>query len=205
MKPRIALTFDDGPHPEHTPRLVDQLDQLGLKATFFVVGRNAEKYPQLIRRMYAAGHEIANHTYTHSEPSQTSVEQFLAEIQQTDALVRQLTGLTMSTMRPPKGELNLSKLRGLWNARKTVALWNVDPKDYRMQDASEAMRWCEAYRPNDGDIVLLHDIHPHALKIVETLASRDVFAHFETTTISGWRTSRSSALGLSIPADEVST
>ncbi|WP_010582896.1 polysaccharide deacetylase family protein [Schlesneria paludicola] len=186
-KPRIALTFDDGPHPEHTPRLLDLLDRLALRATFFVVGQNAERYPHLLQRMSAAGHEIANHTYTHSEPRQTSAVQFLDEIQQTDRLVEQLTGRTMTTMRPPKGELNLSKLLGLWRARKTVVLWNVDPKDYRMQSVDDATKWCESYRPGDGDIVLLHDIHPYAVQVIETLATRGVFKQFETIPVSKWK------------------
>ncbi len=186
QRPTLALTFDDGPHPEHTPRLLDRLNDLGLVATFFVIGRNAEDQPEQIRRIAAAEHEIANHTYSHSEPSQTSATVFLDEIRQTDRLLSDMTGRVPATVRPPKGELNWSKLRGLWREQKTVALWNVDPKDYRMTSTTEMNRWSETYEPNDGDVILLHDIHPYAVHAIEGLASRGVFERFETTTIANW-------------------
>jgi peptidoglycan/xylan/chitin deacetylase (PgdA/CDA1 family) len=184
--PCLALTFDDGPHPEQTPRLLDRLRELGLKATFFVVGKNAETYPGLIQRMVAEGHEVANHTYSHAEPARTSTTSFLAEIRQTDELLCKLTGHIPSTVRPPKGELNWTKLRGLWRQRKTVALWNVDPKDFRMRTEAEMTDWCATYKPRDGDIVLLHDIHPYAVHAVDVMAARGVFERFMTTTIEQW-------------------
>ncbi len=185
-RPRLALTFDDGPHPEHTPRVLDRLSDLGLRATFFVIGRNAEKHPDLIERMVAAGHEVANHTYSHTEPSQTSATAFLDEIRQTDELLAKLTGRIAMTVRPPKGELNWTKLRGLWRDHKTVALWNVDPKDYRMSSLDEMNTWCATYRPQDGDIILLHDTHPYAIRAIEGMAAREVFKQFEPTTIAEW-------------------
>jgi peptidoglycan/xylan/chitin deacetylase (PgdA/CDA1 family) len=185
-RPTIALTFDDGPHPDYTPRLLDQLNELGLIGTFFVIGNNAKRYPDLIRKMATAGHEIANHTYSHSEPRETSTAKFVDEIQQTDDLLESLTGRITETVRPPKGELNWTKLCGIWRRRKTVALWNVDPKDFRMVNSEEMTRWCESYVPRDGDIVLLHDNHKYASRAVEALASRGVFDRFETTTIRNW-------------------
>jgi peptidoglycan-N-acetylglucosamine deacetylase len=185
-RPQLALTFDDGPHPQLTPRLLDQLDQLGLRATFFVIGQRAEQHPSLIRRMIDAGHEVANHTYTHSEPNKTSARTFLDEIHQTDELISNLTGRLPSTVRPPKGELNWAKLRGLWRFHKTVALWNVDPKDFRMSNQVEMTTWCDNYQPRDGDILLMHDNHPYAECAVERLAVRGVFDRFGTTTIAQW-------------------
>ncbi len=185
-KPCLALTFDDGPHPEHTARLLDRLDDLGLKGTFFVIGRHAAEYPELIRRMAATGHEVANHTYTHSDPGQTSASRFLDEIRRTDELLSEITGRAASTVRPPKGELSWPKLRGLWNRRQAVALWNVDPKDFRMKSSEEIVQWCHAYTPRDGDIVLMHDNHPYAIRAVEALAANGVFERFQTTTISRW-------------------
>ena len=120
--PRIALTFDDGPHPEHTGKLLDILQANQLQATFFVVGKNAEQAPGLVQRIVDEGHELGNHTWSHSEPSQTSPSLFLEEIQRTDELLATLTGVVPQTVRPPKGELNLAKLRGLWKQGKNVAL-----------------------------------------------------------------------------------
>ena len=182
----LALTFDDGPHPEYTPRLLDTLDELDLRVTFFVVGCNAAKYPHLIRRMAAAGHEIANHTYFHSDPRNTSTMAFLKEVRRTDELLSSLTGHFTKTVRPPKGELNWGKLQGLWQQHKTVALWNVDPKDFRMTSPDQMVEWCGTYQPHDGDVVLLHDNHQFAQHAVECMASRGVFQTFETTTINNW-------------------
>lgn len=184
--PKLALTFDDGPHPEHTPRLLDLLEKLGLRATFFVIGQKVEQHPDLIRRMSEAGHQVANHTYSHSEPRITSPAVFLDEIRQTDKLLLALTNRLPRTVRPPKGDLNWAKLQGLWQRRKTVALWNVDPKDFRMTQLDEMSNWCHFYRPHDGDIVLLHDNHPFAHRAIETLAAQKIFEQFETTTIDHW-------------------
>lgn len=186
QRPQLALTFDDGPHPEYTPRLLDKLDELGLRATFFVIGQKAEQYPQIVCRIADAGHEVANHTWSHTEPSQTSVVTFLDEVRRTDELLKTLTGQASTTVRPPKGELNWSKLNGLWRERKTVALWNVDPKDFRMKRSEEMTDWCRTYWPHDGDIVLMHDNHPYAIQAVEQFAADGVFERFETTTINRW-------------------
>lgn len=187
-RPRLALTFDDGPHPVHTPLLLDCLDDLNLRATFFTIGQNAEQYPDLIRRIVAAEHELGNHTYSHSDPRATSAETFIDEIHQSDQLLNLLTGQVPSIVRPPKGELNWAKLRGLWRNDKTVALWNVDSKDYRMTSTAEMTRWCHAYQPQDGDILLFHDSHPFALHAIQTMASSGIFERFEASTISHFLT-----------------
>jgi len=184
--PRIALTFDDGPHPEHTPRLLDVLAERQLAATFFVIGELAARHPDLVRRITAEGHELGNHTWSHGEPSRTNARQFLDEVRRTDELLAELTGTAPLTMRPPKGELNWSKLSGVWRRGQSVALWNVDPRDYRMTSADDMAAWCAGYEPHDGDILLMHDNHPWAITAVGALASRGVFDRFQTTTVSGW-------------------
>lgn len=181
---RVALTFDDGPHPVHTARLLDLLQAAQLRATFFVVGKQAEAHPDLIGRVAAEGHELGNHTWSHSEPRQTSPLRFLNEVRQTDDFMKGLVGHASQVMRPPKGELNWRKLTGLWHQRKTVALWNIDPRDFRMSDQAEAIDWARHYQPQDGDIVLMHDNHPWATEIVESLCERGLFDRFETVTIS---------------------
>ena len=184
--PQLALTFDDGPHPEFTPRLLDVLAEHQLTATFFVIGELAERHPDIVRRIAAEGHELGNHTWTHSEPSQTSPRQFLDEVRRTDELLIELTGSPSRTMRPPKGELNWSKLSGLWQRAQSVVLWNVDPRDFRLTSADDMTAWCSTYQPCGGDILLMHDNHPWAITAIATLASRGVFDRFETTTVSHW-------------------
>lgn len=183
-RPRLALTFDDGPHPEHTEKLLDLLQKYDLRATFFVVGQQAVQYPKLVRRIVNEGHELANHTWSHSEPSQTTPIAFVSEIVRTDSLLLDLTGTIPRAVRPPKGELNLSKLCGLWRQQKMVALWNIDPRDYRMTSVDDAAQWAAAYQPQDGDVLLFHDNHPWAAAAIEQLASRGVFNQHQAVTVS---------------------
>jgi peptidoglycan/xylan/chitin deacetylase (PgdA/CDA1 family) len=164
--------------------MLDLLQAHDLQATFFVVGQQAVQHPKLIRRIIDDGHELGNHTWSHSEPSQTRPTAFLAEILRTDSLLLDLTGIVPRAVRPPKGELNISKLRGLWRQQKTVALWNVDPRDYRMSSADEAARWAAGYEPQDGDVLLFHDNHSWAGSAIEQLASQGVFERYQTVTVS---------------------
>ena len=184
----IALTFDDGPHPEQTPRLLDVLAEAGVRGTFFVVGERAEQHPHLIRRMADEGHELGNHTWTHSEPSQTSAAQFLDEVARTRRLIQDLTGRDCRLTRPPKGSLTIGKALGLWRQQQTIALWNIDPKDFAMADNSAMSQWVAGYPPQSGDIVLLHDNHSRAAVAVEHLAANTslrfvTLSHFKSSIV----------------------
>lgn len=179
----IALTFDDGPHPEHTPRLLDLLADTGSRGTFFVVGERAEQHPDLIRRIADEGHELGNHTWTHSEPSQTSAARFLEEVAQTRRLLQDLTGRDCRLMRPPKGALTIGKALGLWRYQQTIVLWNVDPKDFSMPDQTAMLQWLGDYRAQAGDIVLLHDNHPQANIAVEQLTANPAL---RLATLANW-------------------
>lgn len=165
----VALTFDDGPHPEHTPRLLDVLAEIGVSGTFFVVGEHASRHPRLIQRILQAGHAIGNHTWSHSEPSKTSATQFINEVRQTRQLIQDVTGQDCRLMRPPKGKLTLAKTIGLWREQQTIVLWNVDPKDFAMCDDQAMHRWIDGYACCRGDIVLLHDNHPRAAVAVQRM------------------------------------
>ena len=180
----IAITIDDGPHPGHTPRVLDVLAASGMKATFFVVGEMCRRYPDVIRRIAAEGHELGNHTWSHSEPTKTSTATFLKETTQTRQLLQDLTGRDCRLTRPPKGKLTIGKAIGLWRQQQTIVLWNVDPKDYAMQDRQEILHWCGHYRPRAGHIVLLHDDQPYAAICLERLSAADERTRF--VTISHW-------------------
>jgi len=184
--PGLSLTFDDGPHPEFTPRLLDQLAAVGIRATFFVVGQQAQKFPGLIRRMAAEGHEVGNHTWTHSEPSRTSARDFLREVRETRLLLEDLTGKPSRLMRPPKGELSLLKLSGLLRLRQTLVLWNRDPRDYAMESWADMEEWCRTYLPEHGDIVLMHDNRPHCVTAVALLGTVSPAADCRFVTVSEW-------------------
>lgn len=185
----ISLTFDDGPHPEWTPVVLDALDEAGWKGTFFLIGREAAAYPHLVREIVARGHELGNHSYHHAEPDAIGVRQFIEGVVRTRELFASLTGQQVNLMRPPKGRLDLWKTRGLWRSGQTVVLWNIDPKDFELTRLEQATDWATRYAPASGDIVLLHDRLPHAAEIVRTLA-RQHGDQLTSVPVSTWLQSR---------------
>ena len=166
----IAITFDDGPHPEWTPDVLDALAEAGWKGTFFVIGERAAELPHLIQRIVAEGHAIGNHTYTHSDPKQTSTAKFQEEVRRTDKLLNELTGVRTVLMRPPKGHLTPGKFHGLWRGGQSIVLWNVDPQDFSMSDEAAPMSWSHSYVAEHGDVILLHDRLPYAGAVVRALS-----------------------------------
>jgi peptidoglycan-N-acetylglucosamine deacetylase len=177
----VALTFDDGPHPEHTPRLLDALAAAGIGATFFVIGREAERSPALVERIVREGHAIGHHSWTHGEPGVTSAPTLLGEVARCRALLADLVGREVNRFRPPKGALTAAKLAGLWRAGQQVVLWSADPRDYALADAAPLRAWATDTAPRGGEIVLLHDNHPHAAAALPALAAwRDLGCRFVT-------------------------
>ena len=149
----VALTFDDGPSPRCTPQLLDGLRDLGAKATFFVVGCQAVKDPDIVRRIADEGHQVGNHSYDHAALDQLPPAQALADLEKNDALLRELLGDGDYWVRPPYGLLTDDEA-----ARLTVPLvnWSVDTEDWRTKNCDKILD--VIYRcTGDGDIVLLHD------------------------------------------------
>ncbi|MDF1863055.1 MAG: polysaccharide deacetylase family protein, partial [Verrucomicrobiales bacterium] len=107
--PFLALTFDDGPHPVNTPRLLDILRSRNVKATFYVVGTNAKRYPEILRRIVAEGHEIGNHTVTHGNLTKMSPDQIRTELKTSHDTIVSATGVAPRTMRPPYGAITSSQ------------------------------------------------------------------------------------------------
>jgi peptidoglycan/xylan/chitin deacetylase (PgdA/CDA1 family) len=168
----VALTFDDGPHPEHTPRLLDMLCRLGIKATFFVVGAAAEKHRSLVARIAAEAHDLGNHTYSHRALPGQPPRAILEEVRRTRGLIEDITGRPCDLFRPPRGELSPRALWHLWGEGETVVLWSVDTRDHRMRSAENAASFSDGYRARGGDILLMHDDHAASAAIVGELAAR---------------------------------
>ncbi len=157
--PYLAMTFDDGPHVTNTPRLLDMLKQRKIKATFFVVGQCAAEYPDIMKRIVAEGHEVANHSWSHPQLSAMSDEKVRAELQKTHDAIVQATGVTPKLMRPPYGAFTARQrawANGVWGYK--CILWDVDPLDWKFHNAehvkSEILKGAVA-----GSIILSHDIH----------------------------------------------
>lgn len=167
----VCLTFDDGPHPVHTPRLLDALKAHDIRATFFVIGRNVNDHPELVRRMVAEGHAIGGHSYDHLSPPQVSARQLIDEVRRTTALLTSLLGHPTKLFRPPHGKLTPGKFWRLWRDGQSIVLWNVDPKDFACRTADEMRARLKARPPRGGDIVLMHDNHPHAADALPDLVA----------------------------------
>ena len=155
----IAMTFDDGPHPVHTPRLLKIMKDRNIKGTFYVVGKNAKAYPHIMRQIIAEGHEVGNHTYNH--PSLTSIpdQQIRTELRSTRDAVYDATGIRPQTMRPPYGAINqrIQELMFSEFGYPTI-MWSVDPEDWRKPGVSVVTsRLVNSAHP--GAILLAHDIH----------------------------------------------
>jgi peptidoglycan/xylan/chitin deacetylase (PgdA/CDA1 family) len=155
----LAMTFDDGPSAENTPRLLDLLKQRGIKATFFLIGQNAAEHPDLVKRILAEGHEVGNHSWTHPQLSKLSDERVTEEINKTQEAIRQACGLTPTLLRPPYGAITQRQRE--WVEKDfhlNVILWSVDPFDWKRPGASVIEeRILGGAEP--GAIILSHDIH----------------------------------------------
>ncbi|MGN0423750.1 MAG: polysaccharide deacetylase family protein [Acetatifactor sp.] len=175
---KVAITFDDGPHPVCTAKLLQGLSERGVKATFFVTGERAEQNPKIIQRMQEEGHLIGNHTYSHLQLTAGNREQFKRELVKTNEVIQKITGSTVEYVRPPYGcwdktlEKELSML---------PVLWTVDPKDWCCQDAGKVAKRI-LQKVQDGDIILLHDSFDTsveaALTVIDTLSEEGF--HFVT-------------------------
>ena len=149
----VALTFDDGPSPRCTPQLLDGLKERGVHATFFVVGCQVVKDPDIVTRMAAEGHQVGNHSYDHKELDKLSAQEAAQDMQKNDQLLQELLGEGDYWVRPPYGLLSEEESSAL-----TVPIinWSVDTEDWKSKDAGKILDII--YRDTgDGDIILLHD------------------------------------------------
>lgn len=180
---RVFLTFDDGPHPDNTPRLLDVLGEAGIKATFFVVGREAARYPQIVRRIAAEGHALGGHTWSHPMDGELSSRAFTDEVVRTNELLTEITEAPVGIFRPPLGKPTIRQMLILWRLKQTVVLWNVDPKDYLCREADDVLERLPRHGLRGGDIVLLHDVLPFAEAIVPLIAEQVAAADLRFATI----------------------
>ncbi|MEP6698451.1 MAG: polysaccharide deacetylase family protein [Verrucomicrobiota bacterium] len=158
--PYIAMTFDDGPSANLTPKLLDLLAAHHMKATFFVVGENAAEHPDILRRAAREGHEIANHSWSHPDLSKKSADGVRRELQKTDDAIFAAIGRHPTLMRPPYGALTEHQRRWIHDEfGYRIIIWDVDPLDWKRPGPSVVCsRILKATRP--GSIILAHDIHP---------------------------------------------
>src|SRR5213596_2624209 len=172
---QVAITFDDGPDPRWTPKILDVLKAANVKATFFVVGVNAERYPALVRRIVNEGHEIGNHTYYHPNLALCWPEHIRLELNATQLLLETITGRATTLFRPPyaadSSPTQLSELTPLKIAEDLnylIVLESIDPQDWSKPGADVIVQRVKQQR-RDGSIILLHDAGGDRSQTVEAL------------------------------------
>ena len=171
-KPSIAITFDDGPSGRYTGRLLDGLKERNVKASFFLIGENAEENPELVERIYKEGHLIGNHTYTHCNLSKLETGEAKKELEQTDTVIEKITGKQPVFVRAPYGELPVDSEQDL---NRIYIGWTVDPLDWMTEDTGAVVKTV-VEEINPGDVILLHDCYPSsvqaAIRIVDLLQGK---------------------------------
>lgn len=161
----IALTFDDGPSDTLTPKLLDVLKERKTKATFFAVGSNISKYPDIGKRVVSEGHEIGNHSWSHSDLTKLNDQKINQEIDSTNQIIIQATGVAPKVFRPPYGSINIRVKNAV---KMPLILWSVDTKDWRDRD-SQVVAKRTVVNAKKGQIVLLHDIHPTTVEATKLI------------------------------------
>lgn len=169
---KIALTFDDGPHPSYTEQLLDGLKERGVHATFFVTGEHAKLHPDIIKRMQEEGHLIGNHTYSHIQLRKNNRDQFREELILTNKVITEITGEEVQYVRPPYG---------IWDKKFETelnmfpVLWTIDPLDWCSSNA-DCIAGKVVEKAQENDIILMHDYYESsveaALEVVDELQAK---------------------------------
>ena len=174
IKPKIALTFDDGPSAAYTEKLLDGLRERDVHATFFLIGENIEKGDNalLVRQMARDGHLIGNHTYHHVQLTKIKEEEALKELEETNRLIEKITGNPVEYVRPPFGEFP----KGLSGKISMIpVMWTVDPLDWSVKDTEKIVSKVVT-QAKENDMILLHDCYgtsvEAALQIIDRLKEK---------------------------------
>ena len=183
---KIALTFDDGPHPTLTPRILEILDRYHVKATFFMVGINVENYPDAARAVIEAGHEVGNHTYSHNHIGTLSKADVEKELWHCEDILEELCEYRPHLFRPPEGAVNTYVEHCSEDNDYTLILWSLDTRDWENKNTEQIVdHVLSGISP--GDIILMHDYigtqskTPEALEI---LLPKLIELGFEPVTVS---------------------
>jgi len=181
--PRMAFTFDDGPHYRITPMLLDMLGERGVVATFFLLGSSAVGNPDVVRRIHAEGHQIGNHGYSHAQLTRLNHNAIIAEIENTNRVIYNVTGYRPRLLRPAFGAVNERVREAAEQADKALMLWSVDPRDWDYRDA-EIVRDNILRHARDGSVIVLHDIYETS--VLGTIMAIDILIEqgFQFVTVS---------------------
>ena len=176
-KRSVLLTFDDGPHPNTTPHILDILKKRHIQAVFFVLGIQASKYPKIIKRIHDEGHIIGNHSYSHKNLVKLKGDKLISEIEDASKIVEKITGERPKFFRPPFGAVNKNVKAAINKAGMSIVLWTVDTRDWESKDEdsilAEVNRQLSVGKSKcRGGAVLMHDIYPSTVRALDPVLDR---------------------------------
>ena len=177
----VALTFDDGPSGRYTRHLLEGLRERDVKATFFLCGYRIAQYPELTRQLYAEGHEIGYHGYSHRVMTQMSRRDIARELQDTQALLPD--NCTPQFLRPPEGKTSDALIQVAQARQLAILSWSVDPQDWATRDTM-AVENAVLRTVQDGDIILLHDMTDSSVQAALDIVDRLKTEGFRLVTVS---------------------
>lgn len=182
-KPRskaVALTFDDGPSTVNTPKVLETLKKYNAHATFFVVGNRVAAGADVLKQAVAQGNEIGNHSWDHSNLSRKNMTFVNSQYDRTAKLVQKLSGFKIAFLRPPYGAIS-DKMRK--KLKHPMILWNVDTLDWKTRNAKSVYKYVKRH-VSDGDIILMHDIHPSTAEALKKVVPWLVKQDYDLLTVS---------------------
>jgi len=154
---KVALTFDDGPSIKYTAPILKILAEKNARATFFMLGKQVEKYPEIAKKIVEEGHEVGNHTYGHITVPNSSPAQLAAQIMKTNLVILQHTGSYPLYLRPPRGLYDMRVRRIAKLMGQELVLWSLSSQDWHPRATAEAITRRVVERASGGDIILFHD------------------------------------------------
>jgi peptidoglycan/xylan/chitin deacetylase (PgdA/CDA1 family) len=184
---KVVLTFDDGPHPRTTPKILEILKKRNLKAIFFVLGIQVEKYPELVKQIYLDGHEIGNHSYNHKNFTKITDAELIEQIDKTSNLIREITGKAPRLLRPPYGAMNTKVLALAKMRNMSLVLWTIDPKDWKNKNehiiVHNVKHQLGLTNRQRGGVLLLHDIYPSTVRALNNILDQIAINEYQITSI----------------------
>lgn len=185
----VALSFDDGPHPKYTIEILDILKEYDIKATFFVLGIHAEKYPEIIKRQVEEGHEIGNHSYSHIDMRRATKKQILEEFKKTQEIIYSVANIRPKVFRPPYGNYNKEVIEIVSSDDIPIVLWTFyqDSKDWSNPGVDSIIETTLS-KVQNGDIILFHDYvyknESHTVEALKTIIPKLIEEGYKFVTIS---------------------
>lgn len=175
----IALTFDDGPYPPVTNRILDLLEENGAKATFFVMGNRMEEYGDTVEKAYSLGCQIGNHTFSHKDLTKLSADKIRYEVEHSNDLITKYAPVGNAVLRPPYGAKNDLVYK---TVNVPMITWSVDPEDWKSRDKDQVIKNIIDV-VQDGDIVLMHDLYSSTADAMEVVIPKLIEMGYQLVTV----------------------